>query len=561
MHKTHLHLVLDSVRSIVFSAAVPAVVRVVGTAHKDRVTRCAWIVVLSVVLTFFSDSLCAQVAVLIGNNIDVSSGLTLQRGSPSVAYNSANNEYLIVWFDLRNQPTTGNDVFGQRVSADGSLLGGNIPIAIEIGSQSAPFVSYNSIDNNYLVDWMSQFDGPGSPDFNDAFGRLVSNAGIPLGGPFHISDGGLEISSAYNPTNNEYLVTGRVFASGPVPGIFGQIVSNGGSLVGGGIVISTVAPAPNGQVIYNPTINEYFATWRDQVDENLKGHRISATGVLIGTPILISPLFPEGSNPTASIAFDPANNRYLIVFASFQGTEIWGQFVSSSGGLIGSNFLIQTVSSRIEPPSLAHSSIDNVFFLVWRDGNDVIGQLLSETGGVLGSPLIIANGTAGLGFVGAHPPTTVHNTTTGDFLVVWRDNRNVPQGEQDIFAQLVGISTGQITDKTPPDILGMPSANCTLWPPNHQLVQVAIVAATDAESGIAPGSFNVTGSSNEPLDPRKPDIVITPNASGALVVQLGAERSGAGKGRVYTLTASAEDRAGNRVTATSTCLVPHDQGR
>src|SRR5262245_45615936 len=189
-----------------------------------------------------------------------------------------------------------------------------------------------------------------------------------------------------------------------------------------------------------PTINEYFATWRDQVEQNLKGHRISATGVLIGTPILISPLFPERSNPTAAIAFDPANNRYLIVFARFQGTEIWGQFVSSSGALIGSNFLIQTVSSRIQTPSVAHSSIDNVFFLVWQDGNNVIGQLLSQTGGVLGSPLIIASGTAGPGFFGEHPPQTVHNTTTGDFLVVWQDNRNVPEGEQDIFAQLVGIA-------------------------------------------------------------------------------------------------------------------------
>ena len=209
-------LMPDHVHSIVFSAAL--------------------------LVTFFSDSLCAQTPVLIGNSIDLSSGLTLQRGGPSVAYNSANNEYLIVWFDLRNQPTTGNDVFGQRLSANGTLLGGNIPIATEVGAQFGAFVAYNSIDNNYLVAWKSQFDGPGSPDFNDAFGRLVSNGGIPLGGAFHISEAGDEISSAYNSTNNEYLVTGRAA---------GQIVSNGGLLVGSEIMISTAgAPAPNGQVIY-----------------------------------------------------------------------------------------------------------------------------------------------------------------------------------------------------------------------------------------------------------------------------------------------------------------------
>src|SRR5262245_36193781 len=265
-----------------------AVLKVVAAARKARVMRRAWIAVSCVVLlTFFVDS-CAQIPVLIGNNIDLSSGLTVQRGGPSAAYNSANNEYMVVWFDLRNKPTTGNDVYGQRLSANGSLLGGNIPIATEIGSQSGAFVAYNSIDNNYLVAWESQFDGPGSPDFNDAFGRLVSNVGIPLGGAFHISDAGHEISSAYNPANNHFLVTGRVFQSGPVPGIFGQIVSNAGSLVGGGIVISTVGTAgPNGQVIYNPTINEYFATWRegDDLNGSVRGQRISATGVLIGNPI------------------------------------------------------------------------------------------------------------------------------------------------------------------------------------------------------------------------------------------------------------------------------------
>jgi len=401
--------------------------------------RRGWIVMVGVVLlTLFTNRLSAQPTLkLIGTNVDVSSGLTLQRLSPSVAYNTANNEYMVVWYDLRNVTTTGNDVFAQRLSASGGLLGVNIPIVTDVGAQFNPFVAYNSIDNNYLVAWQSQFDGPGSLDFNDAFGRLVSNAGMPLGGAFHISDGGLEISSAYNSTSNEYLVTGRVFASGPVPGIFGQIVSNGGSLVGNVIVVNTAgAPAPNGQVIYNPAINEYFATWRDQVDANLKGQRISATGVLLGNPIIISPVFPQSSNPTASIAFDPANSRYLVVFSRFQGTDILGQFVSISGALIGSNFLIRTGSSPIPTPFVAHSSIDNVFLLVWNDNKDILGQLLSETGQAIGTPLVLASQTAAA-FLG---PTTVHNTKSGDFLVVWSDNRNVSQGEQDVFAQLVGIS-------------------------------------------------------------------------------------------------------------------------
>ena len=93
------------------------------------------------------------------------------------------------------------------------------------------------------------------------------------------------------------------------------------------------------------------------------------------------------------------------------------------------------------------------------------------------------------------------------------------------------------------------------------MVQVATVTTADLASGIAPGTFGVTGLSNEPSDPNDPDVVITPNGAGGFVVRLRAERLGTGTGRIYSLTATAKDLAGNTVTASSTCTVPHDQGK
>jgi hypothetical protein len=513
--------------------------------------RGIWTVTLAVLVRIFcADTLSAQpILTLIGHNVQVSSGLTLGAVLPSVAFNSVNDEYMVVWMGVG---TTSNDVLGQRLSGSGGLVGENIPIANGPGSQGDPFITRNSTDNNYLVAWRSQFDVPGSLDFNDAFGRLVSNTGALLGIPFHISDGGLELSSAYNPTGNDYLVTGRAFASGP-PGIVGQRISNLGSLEGNQFFVSTaIVAAPNGQVVYNPISNEYFATWRDQQSLNLKGQRISSTGALLGSPIVISPFFTGSGTTAASVAFDPTNDRYLVVFSLFNANTIWGQFVSSSGELIGPNFQIQSVGSIDEAPSIMHGSINNVFFIVWRDDADVFGQLLSETGVALGFPLVIAKGTAeDLG-----GPITVHNSNTGDAVVVWADLRNAPRG--DIFAQVVGISTEQELDRMPPVISGMPSS-CALWPPNNKLLQVAVVAATDVESGIAPGSFDVTGSSDEPSDAE--DIVITPTEAGSVTVQLRAARLGKKKDRVYTLTATVADLAGNRATATASCVVPHDQRR
>jgi hypothetical protein len=109
-------------------------------------------------------------------------------------------------------------------------------------------------------------------------------------------------------------------------------------------------------------------------------------------------------------------------------------------------------------------------------------------------------------------------------------------------------------DKTAPTISGMPAQGCVLSPPKHQMVQVATVSASDARSGVA--TLTVTATSNEPDSGTgggdvPGDIVINGGT-----VQLRAERAPSGKGRTYTIVATATDIAGNVASSTSTCQVP-----
>ncbi len=113
-------------------------------------------------------------------------------------------------------------------------------------------------------------------------------------------------------------------------------------------------------------------------------------------------------------------------------------------------------------------------------------------------------------------------------------------------------------DRTRPDIGGLPSADCSLWPPDHEMRQVAVVTASDALSGVAPGALHVTATSSDPSSPD--DVLVTPDGAGGFAVYLRAERRGNGGDRVYTITATATDRADNARTETATCVVPHDQG-
>jgi hypothetical protein len=129
----------------------------------------------------------------------------------------------------------------------------------------------------------------------------------------------------------------------------------------------------------------------------------------------------------------------------------------------------------------------------------------------------------------------------------------------DLAGNTAATAVGGINiDKTPPQLVGLPQ-NCVLWPANHKMVTVGTVTASDALSGLVPGSFAVTATSSEPADgsgdgSSNPDIAISGGT-----IQLRAERAGNGPGRVYRIGSTAADRAGNVAAAAATCTVPHNR--
>jgi hypothetical protein len=373
---------------------------------------------------------CELTANLVGDNLDLSTGITTNLSDVSVAYNSTDGEYLVVWFDSRISGQ--NDVYAQRVSAAGQLLGGNTTIISGSSSQTTTSVAYSPTDNRYLVTWKNQSGPPGSPGFNHTFNRVVSAAGSPLTREVDVSSGGLEATLAYNHADNEYFLEARNFAGGGSAGIYARRISSSGGALGGNIIISTTgAPAPAGQVAYNGNASQFLATWRNQSASDLRGRIINADGSLPGSEFPISSVFPT-SGLAASVAFDPVNDRYLVVFGTFSGGPVLGQFVTPSGSLDGPPLTL-VVSVNTLNPFVAYDGVNGVFLLAWRDGGSISGHLLSDQGAMLGSSVAIVSDTA----VGG--PRIAADSSAGGFIVAWTDSRNVPDGHKDTFAQLVGV--------------------------------------------------------------------------------------------------------------------------
>ncbi|THF76697.1 carbohydrate binding domain-containing protein [Cohnella fermenti] len=111
-------------------------------------------------------------------------------------------------------------------------------------------------------------------------------------------------------------------------------------------------------------------------------------------------------------------------------------------------------------------------------------------------------------------------------------------------------------DKTAP-LLNVQLDRTSLWPPNHKMVTIhAVLNSSDAASGVA--SVILTSiTSNEPGGGQG-DIEAA-LGTGATSFGLRAARSGSGTGRVYTITYTITDNAGNQSTATCIVTVPHNQ--
>lgn len=123
-----------------------------------------------------------------------------------------------------------------------------------------------------------------------------------------------------------------------------------------------------------------------------------------------------------------------------------------------------------------------------------------------------------------------------------------------------GWFTVTVLDTTAPVISSLTVSSATLWPPNHKMVPITLSASASDAVGVSSLKI-ISATSNEPDNglgdgDTAGDIAVT----GALTLNLRAERSGAGNGRVYTITVEAKDAAGNASTRTVTVSVPKSQG-
>ena len=295
------------------------------------------------------------------------------RHEPAIAYNSRNNEYLIVWQNA--WPVGLNDVYARRVSADGKLLSW-FAVATGTNDKFQADVVYNNATNEYLIVWMFDVLGDGSKF--DIFGRLVAWDGSYQKPEFEIISWHQRSMWSprvdWNSKRNEYLVVwSAVDTSGGQPGVPSDISSmtlDANGNIGTGRNLVTGDQPFEADVVYNPTRDEYFLVYVRTITtgSDIYGLRIHADNHVITPPGLIKINDDPYDQNQPSIATN-MKDRYVVAWQSedSQGRHfIYGQDLDLDGKTLQGWIMI--FETKLSRPAVAAEFGDVERYLVaWED--------------------------------------------------------------------------------------------------------------------------------------------------------------------------------------------------
>jgi len=348
----------------------------------------------------------------LGANFRISDAAALaSEYKPAVAFSVTSNQYFVAWSDGRDHLTSGFEVYGQRIRAGGAKVGGNFRISDTnaVGDETDAAVTWNSNANQYLVVWGDNRQNPTSSAW-DIYGQRVKGGGAMAGSNFRVSGplGAPSITSefdpavAFNGTSNQYLVVWSDWRDYSTHGadIFGARVKAGGLVVDADIVISGVAADGDDShpdVAWNSNANQYLVAWTDTRNAPARGwdiyaRRVKAGGAMAGLDFRVVDAYALKTEADPAVAFSPDANRYLVVWmdmrdAATEGNNIYAQRVKAGGATLGDNYLVSGLPTDAQEshPDVAFGSGGGLYLIVWADsrhsgtrGSDIYGRLTTD---------------------------------------------------------------------------------------------------------------------------------------------------------------------------------------
>ena len=383
---------------------------------------------------------------------------------PAVAFNTQRNQYLVVWY---NDRPGNDDIQGQRLDRNGKLLGGKFFISAGAGhDRRYPDIAYDSKNDQYLVVWEDYDNASMVPGYGIHARRLSGTGEVMDANDIVIRSKG-SIYSAQQPaveyayTSNDFLVVwSETFHPSPLQkDIYGQIVGVNGALQGGQILISDDVGdgdyRTDPDVAYNRHANRFLVVFSHRYHTypiwGITGQQLTGTGDLWGTDFIIELCSGNAENAkVAALPTSPIDEKFMVSYVLEHAPgdhNILSILIKENGDL---NLPSKTYAAASDDEetltAIASNENSNNYLITWRQPDpssmipykNIMGQKRDYNGTHLGLQEYIAGEFAGMSAVagGQH----------GDYLIALEDEH---QGSN-ILAILYRDMGQQIFQDVPP---------------------------------------------------------------------------------------------------------------
>ncbi len=331
------------------------------------------------------------------------------------------------------------EIWGRVVNTDGTFGGNQFRIS-EMGGTGTtsiwtidPRVAYNSDNDEYMVVWTSNTEDGSSAGGYEIWARRLaydpSDVLIPVGTNSRISQLGPDGNSAfnsfaadivYNSTQHEYffVYTADTNADGYVDNefeIYGQSLDGEGNITCSPLIFSINSPA-NGNAAYygwhpalafNSRDNQYMLVWSGN-DGYLAVGKTEIWGSMISGEVrstIVNPFLISSSGQSCdtckadypAVAYDSLDNRFMVSWIGSNNTsgdssdefEAWGRVYFPSGSPVAAQARYSNMGPSgdanydVFTVALAHSPRYQHFLLVWAAENNT-GSLVDGESEIYG---------------------------------------------------------------------------------------------------------------------------------------------------------------------------------
>jgi len=266
--------------------------------------------------------------------------------APAVAYNSQDDEYLVAWHDYRNVGSSNADIYAQILDSNGTMQLTS-PLSLTVANKQAGVaVAYNADQNTYLLVWEDR--RPGTTN-QDVYGQVISADGSLAGSSLALTSASSDQAKpavAYSEAGGVWLAVWYDKRNSSQWDIYGQIISGAdGSLAGSNFGIATPGGSKNDQELPDVVARsgeataEFVVVWQDRrndSDRDIYLQRVDAGGNLLDEPDTGADETDPAVNVPVAVdssayferpagAYDPDSGVYLLGWTSWEDGGVYVQ--------------------------------------------------------------------------------------------------------------------------------------------------------------------------------------------------------------------------------------------